>query len=91
LNDWLGPGLPRWPMGPASRGRCAVEEAQQFHRDGLVRGIALGAGGAVDPVVGQDADPVAQVEDERDIPEQEIAQGSAPGLHDADGGSRGQA
>src|SRR5262249_59795349 len=28
-----GPGLSRWPVGPARRGGRVVEEAQQFHRD----------------------------------------------------------
>src|SRR5262249_54144730 len=54
----------------------------------LVCSPALGAGGGVDPVVGQDADSVAQVEDEGHMPEQKIPQGSVAGLQDSHGGRR---
>jgi hypothetical protein len=46
MNDRrLGLGFSRWPVGPASRGGCTVEEAQQFHRDGHGDDAAVLLGG----------------------------------------------
>src|SRR2546430_1411842 len=65
-----------------------------YERPGLFRGpagqvvccLAFGAGCGIDPVVGEDADPVAKVQNDGNVAEDQVPQSFPPGLHDGYGG-----
>jgi hypothetical protein len=82
---------------PEAAGDVAGGEFSLLHADkcpGLFGGaarqtvscLALCAGCGIDPVVCKDAYPVAKVEDDSDVAQQEISQALPPGLHDGHGG-----